>query len=167
MSQHQGNTTVKTSEFLYPDKLLDRLQKGSVILRKTIEPLLPPFSDEREYQLLVLQWRTGLEARLKDRGLPCTTRSRGYGESVVILTDAEASDFNCRAARSYLRRFSRRGTKLNDVDVSNLDNDERKRHESAIRSQAMYQASIDDVSRTLRPRPARRNIPALLQAEEE
>jgi hypothetical protein len=152
-------------KYVIPDELVDRLDKGSTIPRSAIEPLLPTFDDEDSYRIHLMCWVAQLGSAMAKAGKPVTIRTRGYGQTVVILTDSEASTHNARFFGKYLRRARRRHDHLMDVDASRLGLDEQKTHERNVCVQAAILSGIAATRREFSPVAHRRVTPTLQDKE--
>lgn len=137
----------------------DALQKGDVIPSDLLERVTNTNRESAEYAFAVLKMKDRIERELHDRNRDWTLRIH-KGE-IKVLTDPEAATFNhaeqVRARAAMMRRF----LLALAVDVSLLDEDQRKQHERNVEVDGKYIQSMRDVRKQLACKGHQRNTPAL------
>jgi hypothetical protein len=137
----------------------DHLQKGDVVSAETLDRYVLAKRDTTLYRFRTMKIQAWISARLGDLGRPVVVRSKG--NTLEILTDAQASpylhDQFKQGADKVLRSYQRAG----DVDVANLTDDQRKDHERSLYVQGMYVGAIQGVREQLRLEAHKRTTPTL------
>lgn len=100
------------------------LHKGSVITVETLKKITKSDPIFAEYYLKLLDIKSFIEKSLRERGENVTVVSRKG--SLVILTDAEAGPYQCRAGKQGARRIRRSFFRHLQIDLSKLTEDQRK-----------------------------------------
>lgn len=141
----------------------DALVKGSIIPAETLERITQKKRDSADYALAVLNLKERVEQELFDRNKHWTLRIH-KGE-IKVLTDAEAAVHNhaeqVRARRAMHRRYALQLS----VDVSRLEDDQRKQHDRNVELDGKYIQAMQDVRKRMLPTAHKRNVPALMQGE--
>lgn len=108
----------------------DSLKKGDFIDRERCEKIVDCPSDSPKYALKLLSFKETVEREMADRGKPVTVRV-DHG-SLKILTDSEASAYNEDRQRASLRAFSRGHRRNVAVDVAELNDEDKAKHERRL-----------------------------------
>lgn len=127
----------------------DALDKGSVITQDEIEEAVGLKADEnyKAFRLATLGLYIQIERELRRRGLNVTLAQRG--ESIHILTDAQASEANqVRFARG-LVGLARHHRRMGGVDMEELTDAQRAAHERNVLFQGMYITAIGGARKEL------------------
>jgi len=154
---NQGNTMSETR--LYPLDF-NALQKGDVIPPEQIEKIYNVNrEDVKAYQLKKLVLASQIERELGDRGRSVTVR--GDGDSLRILTDPEAAEYNAKRFRHGLRAATRSHKRTMCVDVAHLDADQKLTHSRECVVQGKILQSIKDTKKALRLESHQRQTPGI------
>ncbi len=111
----------------------DTLKKGDVIQAEHIAELYNMDRLDRKYPLCVMGLMSEIERRLSGRGYPVTTRSEKG--SIRILSDEEALRVNDSRFRKKVEGVLRDHGRMTQIDVSNLDDDDKKLFDRKIEIQ--------------------------------
>jgi len=137
----------------------DALAKGDVIPAKELSRIVGEPMRSYEYQYKITALTKEIETELWSRGKPWTVRIRNG--DIVILTDAEASDYNAERVDKMRRGIYRSHRRMMAVDVAQLTTEERALHDrNAVRS-GMVVAALLATRRAPQPIPVQRQHPML------
>jgi hypothetical protein len=130
----------------------DSLKKGDELSTERLEEMLGKKANTDEFRFAVMsvqsliQERTGYTVKC---GSDCALR---------ILTDAEASEHNQKLFQQNLRAIANRHALNCQVDVDNLSEDQRKKHDRALMVQSRYVGAIVQTTRNLAAVPKRKML---------
>lgn len=108
----------------------DALSKGDVIAPETIEAAVNCKRLHPQYALRLLSFKEHLERELMTRGQAITLKCED--QSIRLLTDEEASEYNAKATDAYFRRAAKAHVRNLSVDVGNLTTERRQQHERTL-----------------------------------
>ena len=137
----------------------DTLKKGDVITAEQLEKITGLPRDSTKYQLKVMALQQHVADELAVRGRPVTVVVRL--RELVILTDAEASTYNHERLGVHLHGAMRAHDRTQAVDVSNLDDDQKKEHVRRIEVGGKFVQAIVETGRKLKLRGYERKTPGL------
>lgn len=80
---------------------------------------------------------------------------------IVVLTDAEASEYNDHGFESGLKKSRRAHFRMQQVDVTNLDKGQKAGHDANLVKQAVVLSAARDARKKLTPAAAKRSTPKL------
>lgn len=129
---------------------VDAISKGDAITVSELEHITGKRYGTDRYDLAVLSLREKLMDALSDAGKPATVCIRKG--SLVVLTDADASEYNAKAQKQSIRSLFRAQSRNIDVDENNLNDSEKQNHERRLIIGGYYVQAIQK---------ARRSIPSL------
>ena len=122
------------------------LNKGDWIPADTIENITGVKRAEyKRYQLALLRAKSMIEQTLASVGRNWTLRIQG--QTLRVLTDAEASSYNEEASDAARRRIERCAVRLCGVETSGLTPEERKQHDRRMLKLAMRQRMLREADR--------------------
>lgn len=114
----------------------DQLKKGDELSPEEIERITGKKPGTDEYRFAVM----GLQALIQDRtGYTAKCQSDG---SLKVLTDPEAAEHNRKLFAQNLRAMANRHTLNTQVDVDNLPEDARRRHDQTLMVQSRYVSAM-------------------------
>ena len=122
------------------------LRKGDTIPADTIEQITGvKRTDYKRYQLALLKAKSLIDQKLESVDINWTLRIQG--ETIRVLTDAEASQYNEDASDAARRRIERCAFRMCGVDTSKLTQEERKQHDRRVLKIAMRQRMLRESDR--------------------
>jgi hypothetical protein len=144
----------------------DDLSKGSVITADELERATGVRRDSDRYRLGLLKVRDYITERFRDRGEIITVKQEG--DTLRILTDAEATEYNERSAEQGLAKMGRALVRQVGVDVRNLTDAQRRDHERRLLIQSKtLQAARAGRRAALQPGRHERTTPQLNGPEDD
>ena len=149
---------------------IEQLAKGVTIHCEEIEAAYHVRrSDHKQYQLAVMQAKQEI-SKLTARELGQTWTIKQEGDSLRILTDEEAVDYNAVQFDRGRRAMATAHRRLIGVDRSMLSDGRQNEHDRHIFAQATQLQAITDAKRRLRKQSHVRSIPGTqgqLESNEE
>ena len=139
----------------------DTLQKGSVIHPDDVAQATDCEVGSTAYGLAAMGLCKRIEDDLLSRGMPVTVIIRSG--AIHVLSDEEASEYNRRAFYKRLAGMARDHTRMQRVDVGQLSELARAKHEEQLLSQAKYIAGVRQVRSELRLAPVAKEDPRRLE----
>lgn len=127
MSINGGNVNDETTE--YPIKT-DHLVKGDTVDALTIEQAFSVKRETDAYRFAMLRASDYVTRRFRDRGETVTVVDRKH--NLVILTDAEAAEYNDQRFAIELRGAARAHARNLGVDRANLTTAQVRTHDRAL-----------------------------------
>lgn len=146
----------ETTDFDYAE-----LEKGDVLSVGHCEAVLnlSPVHHPKAYPLALMGLVQQVERELQQAGKRYTVATR-KGQ-VVVLTDAEASEYNDHGFECALKKAKRSHFRMQQVNVNNLDQNERARHDNNLVKQAAVLQAVRNARKALHPAPSARTTPTL------
>jgi RNA-binding protein YlmH len=136
------------------------LQKGDVLSTEHVEQATGVGADDhKRFPFALMSIADQVRRDLTSVGKHFTVATRK--QQVVILTDPEASEYNDRAFDASLSRAKRRNFDMQQVNVTKLDDRQRKHHERACYEQSMILQAVAAKRAELRLNPSERTTPTL------
>jgi predicted small secreted protein len=129
----------------------DALQKGDLIDAIHIEKVLRLSRGTPAYQLKLMGLKDEVERELMQRGRPVTVKIEK--QSLRILTDAEATEYNEARFNHQLRGAKRSFHRQMNVDVSQLTEDQKASHERRVLWQGGIMTAIVNEKKRLMAEP--------------
>jgi hypothetical protein len=114
----------------------DQLEKGETLTCERLEVVTGKKPGTDAYRFAIL----GLQALIHER-TPFTAKTQADG-SLRILTDAEASDHNDKLVSQGVRTVIFRHARAIVVDVGNLTEDQKARHDQRLQRQGRYVTAL-------------------------
>jgi hypothetical protein len=137
----------------------DALKKGDVVSVAKQEDIFQVKAAHEKFWSQSLALKERIQKEMALRGLPVTVR-HDHG-ALVICTDPDASEYNDRTRKMYLRRFARTHKRNLSVDRSKLEAADLEKHD---RNNGIYGAVLAaalKVRRRMVLQPAERKTPGL------
>lgn len=139
---------------------LSTIIKGRVFSPEEIEYLTGAKRGTPEYALALLNLRTHIENALITTGHPPLTLKCDHN-SLRVLTDAEAAEYNAQQFDRLQRRAARRFALQMAVDISELSENERETHEKKVLVNGKILQAISNVRKQFKLKPHERKTPSL------
>ena len=153
------NETTKTQTQPHPMDY-ESLKKGDVIPASRIEHVMQvKRTDVKAYQLAMMKMSGQIQIEFAHLGQFWTVRQQG--DDLVILTDPEAHHYNVKSHESLYNRMRRALMRLQGVDRTMLDADQRDEHEHDLISQGRQVQAIRTARSQLRLESHKRTTPGL------
>lgn len=126
----------------------DALSKGDIIDSGRLAEITKSQPGTSTYSLRLLQVKEQIERKLLQRDYPVTTKIEG--QSLRILTDAEASEYNEQQAEQAVRKAYRSLRRQMNVDVRQLTAEQQTDHGRRLIHQGAIVNAIRETRRNLR-----------------
>lgn len=126
----------------------DALEKGHVIDSAKLSQITKCERGTAAYALCTLQVKQEIEKKLAQRDYPVTCKVEK--DSIRILTDVEASEYNEIQGEHAVRKAYRALRRQMNVDARNLTEEQQKEHSRRLLHQGMTVSAIRETRRTLR-----------------
>jgi hypothetical protein len=140
----------------------DTLNKGDTIPAARIERITGKTRTDLNYALACMALKERIETDLWKLGKPWTLKQQG--EDIVVLTDAEAAEYNDRRFKQDLRSMGRRLQHQLSVDVAQLDDDQRADHLRAVEVNGKIMQAVAVAKKQIRLEAHQRQTPRLESA---
>lgn len=125
----------------------DAINKGDIITEAQCRAALNP-RDDKDFQLKLLTLKEEIERRHAELGTILTIKVTR--NSLHILTDAEASEYNENRQQHALRHFVKSHRRLIGVEIGNLSSEQAGEHDRRIAHSANYMTAIKETRKTNR-----------------
>lgn len=125
----------------------DALKKGDVISVEALIRITGLKPNEDGYPWAVMQLRSRIEEELEVRGYPVTlAQIKG---DLHILEDAEASSYNWSTHNKAIRGLYKSYRRNRSVDISALDEDQKRQHSKRLSNQSVYVQAISQAHKRI------------------
>lgn len=113
----------------------DSVEKGDLLTQEMLEKITAEKfgTDKFTFKVLALQGRI-----IDETGYTV----KNHGDSLVVLTDEEASSYNDKMFKRFKRGMFHRHKLMQNVDVSQLSDTMRQEHERKVLSQSRYISAL-------------------------
>lgn len=137
----------------------DAMQKGDLIPAEIIESIVKLPRTDRQFALKLLGLKEQIEDELDARGRPVVAKCERDG--IKILTDEEARPYTEQQFKIGARKLRRAHLKTCLIDQSNLNDEDRKLHDSQMLIQGAKLAAFRRVRPNLSVDPHESQIPKI------
>lgn len=136
------------------------LGKGSVVRTRTLEEATGVSRHHRAFTKESLKVKDALADWFRrERGEVVTVVHRG--DTLAVLTDPEAAEYNRRAGELAARKLRAAFRRNRAVDVAALGSDSRRDHERTLEVQSKQVQAVALVASGVELIPVRRNVPKI------
>lgn len=125
----------------------EAIKKGDIITEAQCRAALSP-KDDKDFQLKLLSLKDEIERRHADLGTVLTIKVTR--NSLHVLTDPEASEYNESRQQHALRHFVKSHRRLIGVEISNLSPEQAGEHDRRIAHSSNYMSAIKDARKSNR-----------------
>ncbi len=125
----------------------ESISKGDVIAEVQCRAVLKP-KDDKDFQLKLLALKEQIERKHADAGVVLTIKITR--NSLHVLTDAEASEYNETRQQHALRHFVKSHRRLLGVEIVNLSPEQAGEHDRRVAHSATYMTAIKSARKTNR-----------------
>ena len=135
----------------------DLLEKGSIIPVSVCEQVINCKRSDRMYSRKLLPLAGAIAGHFKKNDIIVTVITRN--DSIVILTDEEASKYNQRRFKVQLKGAKRAHYRTRGVDHSGFSYEDMERHQRDLEQQATVLTAIRLSQKIYELQPTVRNVP--------
>ena len=139
----------------------ENLKKGDKFGVEYLVALFGHQAGTPEYNLCSLQLRSQIMAEMARRGNPVTVAIRGM--ELHVLTDEEAVEYNNKEFHFGIGRMVRAHKRTADVDITQLQDESRKRWERNMLHQGIIVQSYRNAKKVIRME-AKKSLPAAVES---
>lgn len=139
----------------------DAMQKGDSIPSSKVIEVIQEKPDSPKFQLKLMRLVGAIERELNDRGKRVTVRS--VKGAIEILDDPTAAEYAPSRRKKAVRQLMRSQEIAQRVDVSQLDEDQRRSHERSLLTGATYLQALSQAKRTLSAMASSRQTPKMIE----
>jgi len=139
----------------------ENLKKGDKYSEEYLVALFNHEAGTPEYDFCCLQLRSQIMAEMARRGNPVTVAR--IGMEIHVLTDEEAVEYNHREFHYGIGRMVRAHKRTAEVDITQLQDESRKRWERNMLNQGIIIQSYRNAKKVIRMEAKKQSLPAAVE----